>query len=243
MRRIFLLIAGLFLMSSGYAQTTADIGLWGGGAGIQGDLEDISLDQMTFPALGAFVRYNFHYRTSLRLMFLTGKISGSGTIQNNLWEYSKGVNDLTLQAEINYLRYALGNKKASFSAYVTAGLGLLYHKYAYDPEFMMMINPATNKGAEALEQRVLTPTLPVGMGFKFNVGKRMGLGVEYQLRKLVDDRLDNLDDPLAHFNMDGREISYRDMIHNNDWLGFFGLHVTYRFYSGVKPCPAYDSKK
>ena len=65
------------------------------------------------------------------------------------------------------------------------------------------------------------------------------------MRKLFSDKLDNLDDPLAYkTNIAGveKEIIYTDMIHNNDWSGYVGLHLTYKIYIGKKACPAYESK-
>lgn len=114
------------------------------------------------------------------------------------------------------------------------------YRYEYDQAFMHTITPNTNKGTDDESKNVIAPSLPFGMGFKFNVGKRLGLGVEYQMRKLLDDRLDNLDDPLAHINNDNIEVTYRDRLHNNDWAGFLGLHLTYKIFLGKVPCPAYD---
>ena len=253
MKRIVLFTLGLLLAVSGYTQQTADIGLWGGGSNYQGDIENQPFTTFGFPTIGAYFRYNFHYRTSIRAMFLTGRVTGSGIIQgqefagtfqgNEYTGFSKQVQDFTVQAEVNYLRYMLGNKKASFSSYLTAGLGVMYYPYDHDPVFLGTINPRHNKGMAEARHSVVTATIPFGMGFKFNVGSRMGMGIEYQMRKLMNDRLDNLDDPLAHYNQDGNEVTYRNMFHNNDWVGFLGLHLTYKIYMGSKPCPAYDVKQ
>jgi hypothetical protein len=137
----------------------------------------------------------------------------------------------------------IGNRKSSFTSYLTAGIGVMYYPYQYDPVFIYGINPMSNKPTDPLEQSVITATIPFGMGFKFNIGTRMGIGIEYQMRKLLNDKLDNLDDPLAHFNDDGNEILYRSVLHNNDWAGFLGLHLTYKIYLSGKPCPAYDEKR
>ena len=77
---------------------------------------------------------------------------------------------------------------------------------------------------------------------KFNLGIRLGIGVEYQIRKIISDKLDNLDDPLAFRNDDDELITYTDFIHNNDWPGFLGVHLTYKIYLGKRVCPAYDVK-
>jgi len=62
------------------------------------------------------------------------------------------------------------------------------------------------------------------------------------MRKLFNDKLDDLDDPLANTSYQGREIRYTDFFHNNDWNGFLGIQMTYSIYLGAKDCPAYDKK-
>lgn len=233
-----------------HSQVTADIGLWGGGSGYLGDIRGNTLIPSNFPVLGAYFRYNFHQRTSARLMFLTGNAAGEGTFEGQSWAFDKMVQDLSLQVEINYLKYMLGNKKSSFTSYLTAGVGVMYYNYEPRPDGIAVVNPAHPDAGLGNASSVITPTLPFGMGFKFNVGKKMGVGVEYQMRKLFDDRLDDLDDPLGYVERNDpadptlvtRRVSFTDQLHNNDWIGFLGIHLTYKIYKGSKPCPAYDSK-
>jgi hypothetical protein len=243
MRKIVLWLTGIFLSVSGFSQITADIGIWGGWSGYIGDIEEMTLTQSSFPILGVFYRQNFNQRVSARAMFLTGPISAHGTIQNTDWSFDKPIQDLSLQVEINFLRYMLGNRKHAFTSYVTAGIGATFFKYQVDPASIGIFNPSHNKGTNPIDEGVFSPTLPFGLGFKFNMGKRLGIGVEYQMRKIFSDKLDNLDDPLAHFNNQGKEVTYTDFLHNNDWTGFLGLQLTYSVYFGDKSCPAYDKKK
>jgi hypothetical protein len=238
-------MAGILLSATGFSQVTADIGIWGGGLGYMGDIEGKTLTKMNVPAFGAFFRYNLHQRTGIRLMFLSGQASAEGFIKNHPWQFpetgKKGVQDLTLQGEVNFLRYMIGNKKASFSSYLTAGLGFTH--YSSDLTQMVRIFPEHPlNGEENLSGSVFAMSLPFGMGFKFNVGKRVGLGVEYQMRKIFDDRLDDLDDPLANNNT-ATGTSYTDTMHNNDWTGFLGMFLTYKIFLGNKPCPAYELDK
>jgi hypothetical protein len=243
MRKFILWLTGVILSVSGFSQITADIGIWGGWSGYMGDIEEVTLTQSSFPFLGVFYRQNFNPRVSGRAMFLTGPVAAEGTIRNTPWSFDKNVSDLSLQVEINYLRYMLGNKRYPFTSYITAGIGAQVFQYSLDPAMLLTFNPNHNKGVDPVSEHVFTPTLPFGFGFKFNAGKRMGIGIEYQMRKLFNDKLDDLDDPLASISPQGEEIRYSGFFHNTDWTGFLGVQLTYSIYLGAKDCPAYDKKK
>jgi hypothetical protein len=243
MRKIFLWLTGVFLSFSGISQVTADIGIWGGWSGYMGDIEENTLTQSSFPLIGAFYRHNLNQRVSVRAMFLTGTVAAKGTIQNMPWSFEKRIGDLSLQCEINYFRYMLGNKRYPFTSYITGGIGAAFFPYELDPTLLNGFNPAHTKGNEKIDRSVFSPTLPFGFGFKFNAGKRLGIGIEYQMRKIFSDKLDNLDDPLAQFNRSGGKVTYTNFFHNNDWTGFLGFHLTYSIYLGAQVCPAYDKKR
>jgi len=243
MRKFVLWVAGIFLSVSGFSQITADVGIWGGWSGYMGDIEEVTLTQSSFPLLGVLYRQNLNQRVSARAMFLTGPISAEGTIRNAPWSFDKRISDLSLQVEINYLRYLLGSKRNAFTSYITAGIGTQFFSYELDPARLTAFNPLHNKGVDPVSKSVITPTLPFGFGFKFNAGKRLGIGIEYQMRKLFSDKLDDLDDPLATYDAQGEEIKYSSFFHNTDWTGFLGFHLTYSIYLGAKDCPAYDKKK
>jgi hypothetical protein len=64
------------------------------------------------------------------------------------------------------------------------------------------------------------------------------------MRKILkNDCLDDLNDPLAHYNDQGNKVTYSDYVHNNDWISYIGLQMTFNFYIGTKACPAYDKKR
>ncbi len=247
MKKILLVFAAVWITVSGKAQVTADIGIWGGTSVYFGDLDQTNPLQPINPNFGGYFRYNFNSRVGLRVMFLTGNISDEGMIESAETSFSKGVQDFSLQVEINFLRYILGVEKTPYSAYVTAGIGVAYFPYDMDPGFIASFNPIHNKGVYPLSESVMTPTIPFGIGFKYTLGQRLGIGIEYQMRKMFSDKLDNLDDPLAYktYNSDStvkEEIKYTDVIHNNDWSGYLGIHLTYKIYMGKKACPVYESK-
>jgi len=246
MKNILLVFAIVLLTVSGFAQKTADIGIWGGTSTYLGDLDEVAPFQTFKPNFGAYFRYNFNARIGMRAMFITGNSSAEGLIEQNSWSYSKSVQDFSIMAEINFLRFIPGLKNTRFSPYILGGVGVAYFPYEISTGEIAVFNPNHNKklnGAETiLNESVITPTMPFGFGVKYNLGERIGVGVEYQMRKLFNDKLDNLDDPLAYINNEGEEVIYNSLIHNNDWTGYLGVHLTYMIYIGKDACPAYDSK-
>lgn len=240
---VLVVVVTVFVSHSGFAQKTADIGIWGGTSNYFGDLHGNVPFQSFNANYGAYFRYNFNARIGLRTMFLTGSFAESGEIEGMPWTFEKNVQDLSLQIEVNYLKYILGEKKTPFSSYVMAGIGVAYFPYDMDPLVIAQFNANHNKGDKIISGSEIATTIPFGMGFKYTIGNRLGVGIEYQMRRIFNDRLDDLEDPLAFFDADGQEITYTTEVHNNDWSGYLGVHLTYKIYIGKNACPVYDKKK
>lgn len=245
MKKIVLVFIAVFLTVSGFAQKTADIGIWGGTSTYWGDVKGVPPVQTFNPNFGAYFRYNFNNRIGLRFQFLTGKFAADGNVEDIPWVFEKSVQDISLMAEINYLKYVLGNKKTPFTPYILGGIGVMYFPYTFDPVALAAINPYYGAGVEQEESSV-TASVPFGFGIKFSVGRRLGIGAEYVIRKIFNDKLDDVDDPLK-FSTENNEgepvtIEYTDFLLNNDWPGYLGVHLTYKIYLSQKPCPAYDRK-
>lgn len=241
MRKVVLLFLAVFLSVSGFTQKTADIGIWGGTSTYIGDIQNVPPVQAFNPNFGAFFRYNFNPRISLRTQFITGKFAANGTIEETPWNFEKNVQDLSLMVEINYLKYWVGERKTPFSPYILGGVGVMYFPYDLDPALIAVFNPDHNKGLAVTEESVVALSVPFGFGLKTHIGKKFGVGIEYLMRKSFVDKLDNLDDPRALITDKGEEIIYNDFLHNNDWSGYIGIHFTYKLNLGNVPCPAYES--
>ena len=245
-----MVFAAVWIAVSGSAQITADIGVWGGTSMCFGDLRETNRMQPFNLNIGGYFRYNFNARVGLRAQFLTGTFSDQGIIEGEEWEFEKTVQDFSLQVEVNFLKYILGVEKTPFTPYVMAGIGMAFYPYDLDTTGLRIINnfnPRNNKGSQEISESVVTATIPFGIGIKYSLGQRLGIGVEYQMRKMFFDKVDNLDDPLAYefMNLDTgmpEEVTYTTAYHNNDWTGYLGVHITYKIYMGKRPCPAYERK-
>ena len=245
MKKIGLVFIAVVLTVSGFAQKTADIGIWGGSSTYWGDIKEAPPVQSFNLNVGAFFRYNFNARVAMRAQFLTGSFAADGFVEDISFDFKKNAQDISFMIEVNYLKYLLGEKKTPFTPYILGGVGVMYFPYVFDPVIMAQINP-NYPVLNVVEESVISPTIPFGFGFKFSVGPRIGIGLEYQIRKLFTDKLDNLDDPLSFeaVNNDGvtEIIKYSTFWHNNDWPGFLGVNITYNINLNPKACPAYDRK-
>ncbi|MFV0265739.1 MAG: hypothetical protein ACK5HT_01250, partial [Draconibacterium sp.] len=82
--------------------------------------------------------------------------------------------------------------------------------------------------------------IPLGFGFKFNVGKRMSIGTEFVVRKYFKDTMDNIDDPRTYLDSNGQPVGYTSWMHNNDWTFNLGVFVCYQIYRSGRNCVIYD---
>jgi hypothetical protein len=201
-------------------QQTADLGLFAGGAIPFSDYSNINLIRSVNFNAGGYYRYNFNSRYALRINGLYGIVGANGHLDdlNKPISFRKPVIDLGAFFEVNYLDFLLGVDNMKFSPYVFTGIGVSFYS-----------------GANG--SMVIAGNIPLGIGVKYALTKRLGMGAEISTRKLLNDELDNLDNPYSSLNLP----KVNDIFHNNDWVNYFGLTLTYKFFMGKKPCPAYNS--
>jgi hypothetical protein len=219
LRKIIIIILSFVASVNVFArQQTADLGLFLGGSIPFTDYSSMYFTQSVKPGFGLFYRYNFNTRYAIRINGTYGNAGAVGHLDDPDVElsFNKPIADFGVLFEVNYLDFMLGEKLMKFSPYVFYGLGLSFYPGA-DGNF------------------VISPNIPFGLGVKYAIGKRFGIGAEFSMRKLFNDELDNLDNPYSELNL----TQASDLFHNNDWVNYFGLTLTYKFFRGRKPCPAY----
>ena len=113
-------------------------------------------------------------------------VSGTATIAGKAFE-------LAARYEINYLNFFLGSTKNYYSTYIFGGLSVLV--------------PYSSQTSKRLPV-----ALPFGLGFKYSVGKSLGLAVEAGLRKDLGI---------------GKGVEFLEP--HLDFYGFLGLAATYKF--------------
>ena len=235
MKRLLLLFLLGFLAVEALGQPSVDIGFLGGTGTYFGDMTKTDLSKSVNPAYGGFIRYNFNPRYGFRFNVINSSIGAEGEFESHPWNFNKNVLDISFLFEFNYLKYIVGEKETRWSTFLFGGVGLQTYSYEGVPDIEVKLRPLVDPSYFAnadYSGPVITPTIPFGLGFKFNLSKRWGIGLEGSLRKSFTDKLDNLDDPLSYVDTKGAQIKYSDQFHNNDWTSYIDVHLVYKLIYG-----------
>ena len=165
----------------------------GGGIGTSFYLGDVN-DKMyskTCPAITALWRYLFDHHNVLKVQLTTGGIKGqgdahadflpdntpAGTIaQPYIHSFSGAVTDLSCIYELNFWPYGyysgyMGYKR--LTPFLQLGAGFTY-------------------GSSG---KAFSANIPLGLGIKYRLGKRLNLAFDWAMHFSLSDQLDNLKDP------------------------------------------------
>lgn len=238
MKRILLFALGFLLVVRAAAQKSEELGFFLGGTNYIGDIEDIRFTDFTAPAMGAFYRLNFNPRVSAKVTFSTGKPMGD--------YLPTRIMDLAGQAEVTYYRFDLGNPNIWITPYLSGGLGVSYFgEPLISMGFISVADLRSRLSYAPASQSNYSPfalNLAFGSGIKLALNRNVGIGVDYQLRKLFSDNLDllNLSSSVAVSSTPSTPV-FSSALHNTDWVGFLGIHVFVRASMFIKevPCPTF----
>lgn len=206
---LFILFFGVY-SAQGQRQfdQSKELGLAVGTAYYKGDLiPEGHLQGRLSSGLGAYYRHNFNGRVSLRVNYFRGRIEAWDSDSNNPWQRNRNLhfrNDITefsSWVEINYLEHRLGNPGDRLSAFLFLGLGM----YSHMPEAQLegnwiALQPLDTEGqgttwgtARGLESYATSGlSIPIGFGFKANIGPFTAFSFDWGVRKTWNDYLDDV---------------------------------------------------
>jgi hypothetical protein len=181
---------------------------------------------------GVMSRYNaaqyFSLRSNLAYAYLSGDAEGMNGFPADPWEdhwrFQRPMLFFDVLAEFNFMPYDATDlrKKQRFTPLLDIGLGMTF---LFSD---MRTRVANTKSNEA----VVIFNIPVGLGAKWCIMERLTLGIEWIFRVSFNDRLDFYE---------GVNASHSPVI-NNDWIGTFGLSLSYLIKQN-RPCPAHYRQK
>lgn len=265
LRKYLVLLLTVLTVSLAGAQssfnTRFEMGFMGGGSYYIGDLNPVKHFVYSKPAFGAIFRLNMTTRYSFRFTGTYGSVyaddadaSDPFQVQRNL-NFRSNILELAAGVEIDLLKYRINDMKYPVSPY-------FFYEIAY-----FRMNPVTDyNGNEVALQSIGTEgqgtslndkgryrlnqiSIPLGIGVKFNLRKRLAISVEYGIRKTFTDYLDDVSgnyvDPVALSAANGpmaAELSDRSLNGNEfsnvgfnrgnsstkDWYSFYGIMITFK---------------
>lgn len=254
MKRIILIML-LGMMAYGLnAQKTLEFGLFGGGAYYLGDMNPGFHFLMAKPAYGLVARYNLDTRWAVKLSAMQGEVAGddrkTGAVENRELYFNSQITDISAVVEFNFFNYWTGSTRNFVAPYIFGGLGLFMFNPQADGVFLRDLGTeGQNVGFDGRSPYQTTQlAIPFGLGFKYSLNTRLGVAVEWGLRKTFTDYIDdvsttyyldgesiNPSKPAEYYSdptMDHQPYIARGNASTMDWYAFFGLSITYKFRLG-----------
>lgn len=266
MKKLLVLLTAMVAgFSTLQAQRSDEVGVFIGGSYYVGDLNPSGhLNSLTRPALGAVYRHNFNMRLSVAGSLLFGSIQGidarssSYEQQQRNLSFRSSLYELAARAEFNFIEYKIGDDRYQFTPFMFLGVaGFNFNPRASIGNQWVALQPLKTEGQSKAYMRTQV-SVPFGAGIKANMAKRIGLVIEWGLRKTFTDYLDDVSttyaDPatllanggplavaLADRSTTTRENTGRQRGNprNKDWYSYAGLTLTFQLQARPKHCSAY----
>lgn len=230
-----------------------ELGFYGGASYYIGDINPRGHFKASHPALGVFFRYATSYRYAFRFGLNYGQISGSDAasgeadqVERNLG-FKSQLYEANATAEFNFVEYRIGHDRYKFTMFVFAGLAGFYFnsKSNINGEYV----PLRDRHSE--DQKKAYPkfqfSIPFGVGIKWNVAEKIGLGLEWGPRRTFTDYLDDIKGsyPNSVSNTPSNRLSESaaspgDMRGNpstRDWYFYYGVTLNIKLPNPKSFCP------
>ena len=249
---IFALIIMLFTTT--ISAQTLEVGGFVGTSYYLGELNPGLPFNQTQLAYGGLIRYNINSRWAVKFSYNRGKLQGSdatgGSVVNRDLDFKSQINDFSLVAEFNFWEYFTGSKKNYFAPYIFGGVS--YFTFNSTSIGGADLHAAGTEGQNVgFEGRSpynkYSFAVPFGFGFKYSVTDRLGIAIEWGMRKTFTDYIDDISttyyfdaaSPPPEISRENQLLSDPTMSHDanvqrgddktNDWYNFTGVTVTYKF--------------
>jgi hypothetical protein len=218
--RKILMLWSLFLFAPTYSQSKIDMGLAIGGSYYNGDINPAQVFYSPGINLGITSRYNINMRHVIkfeadyvRLSARDADFSDDYQRQRNA-SFATPAFDFALQFEFNFLPLKFKSQKSTFSPFVSSGIAMDI--------------------ASKSENKSLMFSLPFALGARFSVGKYWSTGIQWNFRKLFNDKIDGVENEVPN--------NLKSSFHNNDWFSFANIFLTYKLFTTKQECPAYKKE-
>jgi hypothetical protein len=253
----------------------SELGVFLGGSYYLGDLNSNQQFYNTKFAAGGIYRYIINPRYAIKASVIRGTLEAFDHDSPNISQRERNLHfrttilDFSTQIEFNFFPYRIGDPNKHFSPYIFAGISL----FRFNPKAQLDgiwydLQPLGTEGQNTFTYpnrkaySLTQPAFPFGMGFKKNIGRNIGVGIEWSLRKTFTDYLDDVSTthvstwalnsekgPVAAALSDrtisengepmNREGLQRGNSKRKDWYSFAGIIITYKIGPKLPKCPTY----
>jgi hypothetical protein len=239
-----------------------ELGFFGGASYYIGDINPRGHFLDSRPAGGVYFRYTTNYRYAFRFGLNFGQVMGNDAksgepdqIERNL-NFRSPIYEAYTTAEFNFVEYRIGHDRYKFTMFVFGGLGAFY------------FNPETNIGGtyETLREHrtegqqksypKFQVSIPFGVGIKWNVAEKVGLGLEWGPRRTFTDYIDDIKGSYPEITGDNTN-PYTDRTKNGsgspgnmrgnpstrDWYFFYGVTLNFKLPDPHRTCHGSFARK
>lgn len=259
-----LLFVFIFFSHAGFGQKN-EIGIFFGGSYYLGELNPNRQFGLTRIALGGIYRHNFTQHISLRVNGIIGSVEGNDALikynQDRNLKFVSQVNEISVQAEVNFLPFVAGNLQTQYSPFLFLGAGAFYFnpRAQDDQGNWRELRPLRTEGqTEEGQYRAFSTSLILGFGLKFNISRNITGGIEWGMRRTGTDYLDDvstvyplmndLPGPASQYFSDrslanqGQNAGLqRGNPRNNDWYSFAGFVIAFKIKDFNRSrCPGFN---
>ncbi len=240
MRHIFFVLIICFFSFSSKAQhlqlinDKGELGAFMGYSSYNGDIaSDVQFVQSNY---GAFYKKQMNSYIGLRLHYEKLNLGASDLSSKNQYELARGFiferdfHEVSILSELYFNRFITDRKNFRFSPYLGFGMGYLF-KGNKDLQ---------NGFAPSEKNRIIT--LPINLGFKWNVFKQISLFGEFKYRFTTSDYIDHFPDD-SPMSLPNAIYKYQGSKSGKDEMMSASIGLSYNFRKIYGPEKFKPSKK
>ncbi len=194
-----------------------EIGIGGGMINYEGDFNG-SIVGCAQPSAAILYRYLFNPHSALRFSLDYGQLKGKAEDNKTVYvedyqgySFNSTLVDLNVLYEYNFWPYGTGKDYRGakrITPYVLAGIGMSFAHNAVCNAF--------------------TANVPIGIGVKYKVARRLNLNLEWAMHFSLSDKLDGAKDPYL--------IHSSGIFKNTDCYSQLMINITYSFKERCRVC-------
>ncbi|GAB4137273.1 MAG: hypothetical protein Fur0041_11950 [Bacteroidia bacterium] len=265
MKKILSILFLSVLVLQANAQKSSELGIFLGGSYYIGDLNPTDhLNSLTRPAAGIVFRHNINMRLAYTVAANFGSIQGIDARTSSYEQQQRNLSfrsrlyELAGRMEFNFIEYRMGDERHQFTPFIFLGAAVYnFNPMANFGNQWIALQPLKTEGQGKGYMRTQV-SVPFGAGFKVNLAQRIGLVLEWGMRKTFTDYLDDVStvyaDPGTLYANGGamavaladRSVGVSDNVgrqrgnpRTKDWYNFSGITLTFQLRDRPKQCAGY----